>query len=243
MFKIDKTLIDNMNINRSCIVITHKETVKEREKLSQQLMTLEDDEQMPPSVREKAREFVQNANTNAQKIIRNATLEAEEIRETARQEGYEAGLEEGRAELNAKLKSKMAEVKDVLSRVEEYRQELYQTLESHVLELSMDVAEKILNLQMERDDKLYKDIVKRAVAGIKHADNFSLYVSQAEYDKYFKEGTQWLHQETNCGSFEVVCDAKLPQGSCVIEADSEIVDAGIPMQLKKIGQYLSEQVE
>ncbi len=243
MYKIDKTLIDNMNLNRSFIVITPKETIRREEKILGKILSVEDEEQLPPAVRELAREHIQAANEKAQQILYNARVEAEQIKEAAQSEGYERGLAEGRQMAAAELKAKNEEVKGVLSRVESYRQNLYQTLESDILSLAMDVAEKIVNLQMDADDNVFKDIVKRAVASIRHADDFSLYVSKEDCKKYFSDDGQWLRDEAQLASVEVVADLSLPKGSCIIEADSEIVDAGVPMQLNKIGQFLSEQVE
>lgn len=239
MYKIDKTLIDNMNLNRSCIVITPKETVK----ISEKVISAEDEAQISPAVREKMREFVQNATEKAQQILRDAQIEAEQIREAARSEGFETGISEGRQKADAELREKNREVKDVLSRLEAYRQDLYNMLEADVLSLSMDVAEKITNIAMQRDDNVFKDIVKKAIESIKHADNFSIYVSRDEYDKYFKGDDMWLREQTGSKQFEVICGGNLTQGSCIVEAGSEIVDASIPMQLGKIRQLLREQVE
>lgn len=239
MYKIDKTLIDNMNLNRSCIVITPRETVK----IAENVMSVEEEAQISPAVREKMREFVQNATEKAQQILRDAKVEAEQIREAARSQGYETGIAQGRQKADAELKEKYKEVKDVLSRIDDYRQDLYIMLESDVLSLSMDVAEKIVDIAIQRDENVFKDIVIKAIEGIKHADNFSLYVSRAEYDKYFKGDDMWLRKQTGSKQFEVICGGNLTQGSCIVETDNEIVDASIPMQLGKIRQLLKEQVE
>ncbi len=243
LYKIDKTLIDNMNHNRSFIVITPKETIRREEKVLEKVLSVEDEEQLPPAVRELALGHIQTANEKAQQILHNARVEAEQIKESARNEGYEQGLAEGRIEAASELQAKNEEVKGVLSRVENYRQNLYQTLEADILSLSIDVAEKIVNLQLDADDHVFKDIIKRAVASIRHADDFSLYVSKEDYARFFKDGGQWLRNEVQTASIEVIADGNLCKGSCIIEADSEIVDAGVPMQMSKIAQLLNEQVE
>lgn len=243
MYKIDKTLIDNMNLNRSFIVITPKETIRREEKVLEKVLSVEEEEQLPPAVREMAHGYIQTANEKAQQIIYNAQVEAEQIKEAAQKEGYEQGLEEGRLAAAAELAANNKEVQSVLGRVEQYRQNLYQTLEADVLSLSMDVAEKIVNIEIDRNNNVFKDIVKKAITSIRHADDFSLYVNKEEYERYFQDGGQWLCDETGVKSVDVIADGHVPAGSCIVEADSEIVDAGIPMQLNKIGQYLSEQVE
>jgi len=230
-----------MNLNRSCIVITPKETVRRDDKLLEKSLSAESEEQIPPAVREMARAYIEDAGEKAKQIISNARLEAERIREAAREEGFEQGLEEGRRQAADELAQSREHVSKVLSGVEAYRKDLYNMLESDVLALSMDVAEKVVSIVLKRDDQVFKDIVKKAILSVRHADDFSLYVSKADYERYFQDGTQWLFDEAQGVSVDVTADGSLPEGSCIIEAGSETVDAGIPMQLKKIRRYLGEQ--
>lgn len=237
MFKIDKTLVDNMNMNKSCIVITHKETT--RKPISPELMTLSDDSQLPPEIREKAMEFVQSANIKAQQIISNALAEAEEIKEEARREGISAGL----AESQDKLEEQFKDFQNTLKKIEEYRESLFEALQSDILDLSVDIAQKIINITLEKDDTAYKELVKNAIESLKRADKFTLYVSRSDYERFFKDCPPWVGAQTESGEFEVICDASMKKGDLIIESDKEIVDAGISRQLNKIRQHLKEQVD
>lgn len=237
MFKIDKTLVDNMNMNKSCIVITHKETTKRTP--SSEKMTLNDDSELPPEIREKAMEFVQSANIKAQQIISNALAQAEEIKEEARREGISAGL----AESQDKLEEQFKDFQSILLKLEEYRDSLFEALQSDILDLSIDIAEKIINIALEKDDTAYKELVKNAVESLKRADKYALYVSRSDYERFFKDCPPWLKAQTESGEFEVICDTSKKQGECVIESDKEIVDAGISRQLNKIRRHLEEQAD
>lgn len=235
MFKIDKTLVDNMNMNKSCIVITHKETTKKP--LSHEKITLNDDSDLPPEIREKAKEFMQSANIKAQQIISNALAEAEQIKEEARQLGISEGLEEAQNKHDEHYK----ELQNVISKMEVYREGLFEDLQSNILDLSIDIAEKIINITLEKDDTAYKELVKNAVESIKRTDKFALYVSRSEYEKFFKDCPQWLKSQTECGEYDVYCDASMQKGDCIIESEKEIVDAGVSRQLKKVRQHLKDQ--
>ncbi|MFA5675344.1 MAG: FliH/SctL family protein [Christensenellales bacterium] len=237
MFKIDKTLVDNMNINKSCIVITHKETAKKPPKPEK--MTLNDDSQLPAEIRDKAMEFVQSANVKAQQIIANALAEAEEIKEEARRQGVTDGMSEARDKHDEQVK----DFRDNLLKLEKYRDSLFEALQSDILDLSVDIAEKIINIVIEKDDTAYKGLVKNAVESLKKADKFVLYVSRGDYDKFFKDSPPWILTEAGSAEPEVICDASLKRGDCIIESDKEIVDAGISRQLSKARQHLKEQVD
>ncbi len=247
MFKIDKTLVENMNQNRSFIVITHKET-REEPKGSSELelgeTALPDSEaQIPQAVRDKARDLLHGAQTKAQQIIQGATARAEEIKSEARLEGYDSGMADAEAKIAEATAAKNQEAKALIEEIAGYRDNLYQRLHESVLPLAMDIAEKIINTQLQKDDRVYMEIAKKAVLGLKKTDDLMLRVGRGEFDKYFRDGGQWLREETDCGDFEVVCDPGLETGSLIIESDDEVVNAGIAMQLEKTREYLKEQVE
>lgn len=242
MFKIDKTLVSNMNMNRSCIVITHKETVREKTP-KHEMMTLEDDKQLPEEIRGMAREYVESANLKAEQILSLARMQAEDIKEQARQEGYAQGLCEGAAQSQEQLRSRVEELGGALDQIEAYRASLFDALSAQILDLSLGIAEKIINTELDKDDTAYKELVKKAVESLKKSDDFTLSVSRQDYERFFKDSAQWLSEQTGCGLYQAESDPHMKKGDCVIESENEILDAGVSMQLKKIRQHLSEQVE
>ena len=247
MFKIDKTLVENMNQNRSFIVITHKETREGSKNPSElelgEAALMDSEAQIPQAVRDKARDLLHNTQAKAQQIIQSATARAEEIKSEARLEGYDAGMAEASQKIAEVTAAQNQEARALIEEIAEYRDNLYQQLHESVLPLAMDIAEKIINIQLQKDDRVYIEIAKKAVLGLKRTDDFMLRVGRGEFDKYFKDGGQWLREETGCGDFEVVCDPGLEAGSLVIESDDEVINAGIAMQLEKTREYLKEQVE
>ncbi len=245
MFKIDKSMVDNMHQNRSFIVITHKETHKDTapEISAGGPELLEKDEQLPQALRDRARELIQNAQMRAQQTIQAATARAEEIRAQAHKEGYDAGMKLADSKIAEMEAALSVQTRKLIEEVTAYRNELYDTLQDSVLNLAMDIAEKIINIELQRDDKVFMEIAKKAVAGLKQADSFALRVSRGEFDKYFKDGGAWLREATGCGEFEAVCDPSLEPGSLVLESDEEVINASVAVQLEKTRQYLEEQVE
>jgi flagellar assembly protein FliH len=245
LFKIDRTLVDNMNQNRSFIVITHKETRQDSDAdvpLNERGL-LDSDAQIPQAVRDKAYELLQSAQVRAQQTIQAATVRAEEIKAQAQKEGFDAGMTSAAQKIAAMTDAQNEQTKALIEEVSAYRDELYSALQDSVLGLAMDIAEKIINTELQKDDRVYMEIAKKAVIGLKQADDFTLRVGREEFDKYFRDGGQWLREQADCGEFEAVCDPNLEPGALIIESDNEIVNAGIAMQLEKARQYLEEQVD
>lgn len=238
MFKIDKTLVDNMNMNKSCIVITHKETAKKRPPVHEKI-SLDDDGELPPAIKEKAQSFVQSANTKAQQIIAQAMDEADQIKEAARQQG----LNEGLAQAVGEHEKQAVELKSAIALLDTYRESLFAALQDEVLDLSLEIAEKIINIELEKNDTAYRELVIKAVESLKRSDQFTLHVSRGEYERHFKDAAPWLKAQTDCGEYEVVIGHGLKPGDCLIESDRELIDAGVSTQLGKIKTHLNERVD
>ncbi len=186
MYKIDKTLVDKMNRNKDCIVITHKETVRNKVP-HRQVMLPDDEEALPPEMIEQAKEYMGKANEKAQQIIDDACAQTVKIREEARQAGFGEGLAEAAKKYEAQMDMHNKQAAGALEKLKSYRQSLFDALENHLLELSLDMAEKIISIQMQNDDTVYKELVKKAVDSLKIADNFTLIVGATNMNVFSRK--------------------------------------------------------
>ena len=144
MFKIDKTLVENMNQNRSFIVITHKETKEESRGSSEpelgEPVLVDSEAQIPQAVRDKARDLLHSTQAKAHQIIQGATARAEEIKSEARLEGYDAGMADAAEKIAEVTATQNQEVGALIEEIAGYRDNLYQQLHESVLSLAMDIA-------------------------------------------------------------------------------------------------------
>lgn len=244
MFKIDKTLVDNMNLNKSFIVITNSDNEEAKKKPRREAQISNSvSEDIPPDIKIKAQNLIKNAEDQAEEILTKAQREAEQVLNDAKEQGYVEGMRQAEQKIAEQLEREVSTLKGVLDRLESYKQELLGEMQDNVLHLSLDIAEKIVNIQIERDDIVYVGIVKRAIEKLKSEKKFALRVSKSEYDRYFENGAKWLWEEIGCIPFDVVCDPTMKQGDLVIESDVKVVDAGVGLQMKKIEYALGEKAE
>lgn len=233
MFRIDKSFVESININKEFVVITPKEVFEEPETL--------------PPVEEKPvlteQDILRNAEASAKRIIAEARAGADEIKKTAREEGYRDGREQGLREIDALIQAQTEDARQVFEKLEAYKRDLHQDLLDNVLGLSFDISEKIVNIHLKRDDTVYVDIAKKAIQALNASSKFALHVSRSEYDRFFKEGGQWLRDEIGCVPFDVVCDPYVEEGGCIVESDEGVVNAGVREQLGKIRRSLDGRTE
>jgi len=186
-------------------------------------------------------DILRSANAYAERIVADAQTSAGEIRQSAWQEGHREGIGEARRELDAMIRAQAEDAKRVFEKLETYGQQLHQQLSDSVLELSFVIAEKIVNIQLKRDDKVYVEIAKKAIQALNASEKFALHVSRPEYERFFMKGGQWLQQEIGCPPFEVICDPDMEEGGGIVESDEGVVDASINGQLAKLRRILERR--
>lgn len=231
MFKLNQTHAEQMNLNKSYIVITHKDFL-----LPELSQTADVKEQISDVER------IADAQKKAEYILTEARRKSEDMRKNAWKDGFEEGKAAAEKEASDFIREQANEARAVFSNLERYKQELYRDLQENVLALSFDIAEKIVNVALQKDDKLYIGIVEKAIENLKSTEKFVLRVGRTEYDKFFRDGAQWLRDETGCMPFEVVCDPQMGEGGCILESGDRMVNAGVKLQLSKIAHLLTEKI-
>ncbi len=103
--------------------------------------------------------ILSDAYAQRDKIVNTAEKEAVRIREQAREQGHEQGLEEA-----------LSSVEDLTVRLRQEIGEAYERMEnqledirSQIVELSLDIAGKILEKRIEEDSGETAELVKKAI--------------------------------------------------------------------------------
>jgi flagellar assembly protein FliH len=234
LFKINQSVAEQMSLNKSFVVIKPRELIFPEQNT---------EASEPGKEKEAGENYIRNVKAEAARILEDARNEAGKIKENAWTKGFEDGKRASKQETDDFIREQANEARSIFSSLEKYKQELFSDLQDNVLALSFDIAEKIINIELEKDDKIYVGIVENAIQNLKAAEKFVLRVGRKEYDRFFKDGTQWLRDETGCVPFEIVCDPQMGEGGCILESGDRILNAGVQLQLSRIRHLLQEKAD
>jgi flagellar assembly protein FliH len=145
-------------------------------------------------------------------------------------------MEQANAKIQSLIREKTEEWNNTMIHLEEFKAEVIAELEENILQLSFDIAEKIVNIQLQKDDILFVDIVKRAIETLNAKEKFSLRLNETQFAKYFKDGWAWLADEVQCAPFAIIKDPCVKPYGCIAESEDGIVYAGIEDQLGKLSE-------
>jgi flagellar assembly protein FliH len=180
--------------------------------------------------RESMAEILSDAYAQRDKIVNTAEKEAVRIREQAREQGHEQGLEEA-----------LSSVEDLTVRLRQEIGEAYERMEnqledirSQIVELSLDIAGKILEKRIEEDSGEMAELVKKAIQFERDKKKIDIHISAKalELAEALEKELEPL-QEKYGGTIRVKKE-ECPPDRVRIETSDGILDASVFRQLEQL---------
>lgn len=173
-------------------------------------------------------------------ILTRARAEAEEKVKAAYEEGLQRGLEAGRAEFLASAGEATDALRSAAASMAEARQIFLDSTESDILRLSGAIAEKILQREARHDFEIVRTAVREALNHITDRERLIFRVNPDDLKALEKEGVSLLDGLTGLERAEIVADAAIGSGGCVVESEKLVVDAQLKTQLDRIVHKILE---
>ncbi len=160
-------------------------------------------------------------------LVSRAQEEAGTIKETAFQEGYRVGLEKAQSDIE-KLRISLDEFMKA-------KQEVFEYIAPDILEISVDIARKIIKKEVEQDPQILLDTVLDILKTIsKDESRVTIKVNPAEV-AFVKENIAKLVEKTGLeAKVNVSAAEETEMGDCIIYTNNGVVDATIDTQLEII---------
>ena len=148
-------------------------------------------------------------------------------------EGYEAGLEQSRADL--------AGLKEALGGFINAKQEVFEYIAPDILEISVDIAQKIIKKEIEQDPQvLFNTIVDVLKTLSKEETKVTLRVNPAEVNEVKQAVPELLNLAGIDTKVVVLSDEEINEGGCMVTTTNGIVDATIDSRIELVIKALRE---
>ena len=138
--------------------------------------------------------------------------------------------QELRQEYEQKLTSARLEIAAALESFEAQRAEYFARVEAEVVQLSLSIAAKILRHEAQLDPMLVATLVRMAGEKMQEGSSVTVRVSpgsETEWKRYFAA-------RPSPSRVEVVEDARVDEGDCVLETELGSAHFGLDAQLKEV---------
>lgn len=166
----------------------------------------------------------------------------QQIIDEAKQKGFEQGhlegVERATAEVNEQYASMIDEATALLERAHQQKQRIIQEAEPFLLELSTDIAHKIIRKQLTESPEWTIALIKEALTRKRDQGIITLCVSPEHYayvEGYREELALVLDSQAE---LQILPDGKVTDHGCIIRSAMGSIDATIDTQLAEVKSAL-----
>ncbi len=183
------------------------------------------------------------------KYVNEAKKKADEHYQIEMQKAYEEGINRAREEAesiiaNAKLEREkiiddMASFKEELTN--EYKEEI-KSSEKELLKLSLDIAEKIINYEVDKSDNYVLGIVKDALDRVVNKKDVIVKLSTADYYTVLSNKKYLMTNVKGFGEIELVQDESMEPGSLIVDTPLGVIDGGIQVRMDNVQKEIMKML-
>lgn len=164
-------------------------------------------------------------------LISRAQEEAGTIKDNAAKDGYKAGLERAQEDIQ--------QIKGALESFLNAKQEVFEYIAPDILEISVDIARKIVKKEIEQDPQIVLETIMDVLKGIsKEEANMKIKVNPAQVEMVKETLPDIISYLGLDAKMKVISDDTIEVGSCIVHTTNGIVDATIDTQLEIIKEAL-----
>lgn len=158
-------------------------------------------------------------------LISRAHQEAIAIKEEAQKEGYDNGLQEAQHDIQ--------QLTMALEQFFDTKTQVYQELAPEILEISVEVAKKIIKKEIEINRNILINTVIEALDGIsRNEKKITIRVSPEDFEIAQNSIPEIMSTTQTEAKIVVVSDDKIIEGGALIETSNGIIDATFETQLR-----------
>lgn len=182
----------------------------------------------------RAAAVVAEAQERAARILAEIEAKRKELLAQLEQQGYAQGYQEGRSQADEEAEKIVSEAVASLNAARDALPIAIRETQPRLLQLAVDIAEKIVERELANDPTLVGDILERAIKRVSDTERVVIKVHPDDLPLIKEQEDRFRDLLKNVRNLEFASSSKMTRGGVFIETSSGTVDATIATQLSVI---------
>ncbi len=182
----------------------------------------------------RAASMLAEAHAEAEAILQRAQQEAESIRLEAHRQGREEGLDQALRDWQGTLAAADEQRAEVARQLDE----LTGHLETELMRLAVQIAEKIVRHEIESNSETILHIIRLAVRQVRDRANVKIWVNACDLQRVREARAEIAAWAEGLRDVEIGEEPRVEPGGVIIESSDGILDAPPSTQLEEIRRRL-----
>ncbi|MDI6816239.1 MAG: FliH/SctL family protein [Actinomycetota bacterium] len=184
-------------------------------------------------------EALADAQAQAAAIIEKAQVDAAEIKNRAGEEGLRVGMARAALYVAETTQAIIA----LAQEASEQKWKVIHGAETNIVELALDIAEKLVAEQVKLNPKTVTNIAKKALLLAVEREHIVIRVNSEDLEVMKEAKEDLMCAMDGIQKIELIADRRIRRGGCVIETNAGNIDAGIESQLNEVKQSLRGAID
>jgi len=217
-----------------------QDTRELEEKRAQAMQAEADARRHMEDAQREAEGLLETARKRAEEIAAQAERDAQKALEESRREGLEAGRREAVSEQETWKQQEEETLRQKEDELDRRYDERLDAIQNDLIDLTMEIAEKIIGVKLQESDEALLNIVGAALSRFRRSESVTVRVSGGDYRRL--SGSEEFTKMTDESGKQVSLerDPKLHPGDCILETENELIDCGADGQLERLDGILRE---
>lgn len=183
--------------------------------------------------------IINDAKAQADEIMKKAKLDAEIELENARKKGFEEGFNAGRGEALSQCETYVKTAAQFLSEINSRKEAYFIQNEEKLLDISVEMAEKITLEELKTDKNVLFRIVEQAAKNFRNSDYIKISFAKGDVSREVVTDLEFIKTLVgNIPEIEVEVLPEASEGTVILDNNSEIIDASVPTQLELLKEIM-----
>lgn len=184
-----------------------------------------------------------------QTLLSDFSVTKEKLKKEAYEEGYKEGNEKGYDEgllkgekdgrkdhdiAKGNYEEALYDLINKLKELDEYKKEILENTEPYLLNLLDVIVKKLLSKSIEIDKNIMIEVVKEALLPVTSGYDLAIKVNPENVQYLEENKSKLLSTFMSVKDCEIVADADVSQGGCLIEANFGVIDSRIESKMQSI---------
>lgn len=178
---------------------------------------------------------------NAHRMTQHQLLEEE--KEETLKKAYESGYQQGLEKANLEQAEKTREFLSAINEMAIEKRKIFENAEPELMRLSISIAEKVIQTQIEKQPSVFRHILEEALQKITDKDHVLIKVNPKDltFVKSYKDVYQ--KELSDFKRLDIQEDSAINKGGCIIETKLGFIDSSINTKIELITQALEKTLE
>ncbi|MBC9783414.1 hypothetical protein H1S01_02665 [Heliobacterium chlorum] len=190
--------------------------------------------------KEQANAILAEANRQAEEITRLAGHEVDTLRRSQAELGYQEGYKRAVEQAQSQAEAIIDEAHQEAEAARQAKLTYINSKEPEIVELSIQIAEKILQYEIANKPDVVLNIAMNAINKVRDMSAVVLKIHPQDYPLVQSAKPELMRLIKGLRSLTVEMDETVDRGGCIIDTSHGYVDARIEAQLEEVSRVIRE---